>query len=139
VDLRNQAATAIPLTVQAMIDGEPDLKLTRAYMPDLMALVTVLGQVSGFYDADGHFARVAPVVNIFSYVAGNLVPNAPAPIGPRASYADLDFGIFRRCPGSASQVAADGSTPFLDAGGLDGSGVPGSDCTATAFPPGPPP
>lgn len=128
VNLRNQAANAIPATVEAMQDGEEDLELLRPYMPDLMGAISTLGQVTAYYDADGHFARVLPVVNIFKYVAGNLEPNTPA-----QKYDDLAFGIFERCPGTASQAPnEDASTPFLDGGNLAG------DCDTTDVPPGPP-
>ncbi len=134
VKLRNKASTSIPATIQAMVDGQHDLAFARPYMPDLLNAIAMLGRVTAYYDADGHFVRASPVFNIFNYVAGNLVPNTPA-----QKYSDLTSGIFRRCPGTASQAPnADGSTPFLDGGNLNGSGGPGSDCTASQSPPGPP-
>ncbi|HMD52235.1 MAG TPA: hypothetical protein VKG62_05915, partial [Solirubrobacteraceae bacterium] len=53
---------------------------------------------------------------------GSLIPdfkltnNNLAPTSPQQSLEGLKTGQLRRCPGAATQPAADGSSPFADAG-----------------------
>lgn len=142
VDLQQVAQTSFPATIDGMqcsaIDQNvpecgnestmPFFKFARPYVPDLTALLAGLGQVAGYYDADGHFVRASPVTLTFDYLAGNLVPNAPS-----TKYDDMAYGIFARCPGAATQVAADSSNPFLSGGQLTAA-----ECEASDLPPGPP-
>ncbi|MGC1814081.1 MAG: MlaD family protein, partial [Solirubrobacterales bacterium] len=50
--LQKSAADAIPITVKALQDSQPNLQFLRPYTPDLMAAVAHLNQVAGYYDAD---------------------------------------------------------------------------------------
>ena len=59
--LEKSAADAIPITVKAMQDSQTNLAFLRPYTPELMSAVAHLNQVAGYYDADGHYARVPPV------------------------------------------------------------------------------
>ena len=91
-----------------------------------LGFITKFGQVTANYDANGHYARVAPAAsNIFEYAGGALEP-----IPPSQQFDGIEFGIFERCPGAATQPAADGSSPFLDAGNLLGQ------CDPSDVPPG---
>src|SRR3954447_20423361 len=56
--LEKRAAEAVPITVRAMQDAQPNLQFLRPYTPDLMAAVAHLNQVAGYYDADAHYLRV---------------------------------------------------------------------------------
>ena len=56
----------------------------------------------------------------------------PVYTDPAVQFDDIQFGLFRRCPGAGAPPAADGSNPFLDGGAL-GAG----DCDPSALPPGP--
>ncbi len=152
VGLRNSAQTALPNAIKAMVcassdtsgcgggpGDDPFLRFARPYMPDLLGLVTKLGQSAGVYDANGHFFRTQQISEAFDYGAGTLTPNTPA-----TRYNNLFFPIlpelqFRRCPGGATQVAGDASNPFLDDGPPNQltSGPPPADCNATQVPPGP--
>ena len=42
-----------------MQDSQPNLQFLRPYTPDLTAGVAHLNQIAGYYDADGHYVRVA--------------------------------------------------------------------------------
>ena len=53
-----------------------------------------------------------------------------APIPLSQQFSDLQFGIFTRCPGGATQPIS-GSNPFLDGGNLNGK------CDPSDVPPGP--
>jgi hypothetical protein len=119
-------------------------------MPDLMGFLTKFGQVSSYYDANGHYARVSTAqANPFHYcTAGDTNPhcvggggpyttNELAPIPPSQQFNDLDFGIFARCPGGATQPIG-GSNPFTDDGNLlSGGQPPNPKCDTSDVPPGP--
>jgi phospholipid/cholesterol/gamma-HCH transport system substrate-binding protein len=112
--------------IDAINDSTPNIRFMRAYSPDLLAAISNLGQVTAYYDGNGHYARVLPAaLGTFSYDAATeeLEPTWKDPA------AQFDFftstanafepGGFERCPGSASQEAEDGSTPFLEGVGGD--------------------
>ena len=79
------------------------------------------------YDANGHFARISPIFNAYSF---NQNTSQLTPIPPSQRLAGLQTGQVRRCPGAASQAPVDGSAPFRD---TDGS----LDCDPSLVPPGP--
>ena len=86
-----------------------------------MAAFADLGQVGGYYDANGHYARTQPVFVPFALDALNRLQARP----PSQRYNGLSR-VTGRCPGSAVQPAPDGSAPWQ---------VPG--CSLSAVPPGP--
>ena len=67
---------------------------------------------AAYYDANGHYARAAPVFNDFALGANNTL----TPVTPQQGLEGLKTGQLRRCPGAATQPAADGSSPFIDNG-----------------------
>ena len=109
--LQNRAAEAIPITVKAMQDSQPNLQFLRPYTAELMAAVAHLNQVAGYYDADAHYLRVAPVgIGVFSPTpaACKTTPGSTCTFVPQnASTVFSDYGalggpnydLFRRCPG----------------------------------------
>jgi phospholipid/cholesterol/gamma-HCH transport system substrate-binding protein len=124
--VERRARVAFPTAVEASRDSMPFVTFARPYSPDLFGAFTKLGQVTAFYDANGHYARVQPSnVNIFENVAGTLEP-----IPPSEQFDDLEFGLFTRCPGGSTQPIA-GSNPFDDNGALSGA------CDPADVPPGP--
>jgi phospholipid/cholesterol/gamma-HCH transport system substrate-binding protein len=124
--LEPRAATAFPAAVRASDSSLPFISFARPYTPDLLGAFTALGQATAFYDANGHFARVQPAnADLFENVAGTLEP-----IPPSQQFDDLQFGIFTRCPGGATQPEA-GSNPFTDNNNLAGA------CDTGDVPPGP--
>jgi phospholipid/cholesterol/gamma-HCH transport system substrate-binding protein len=138
--LQSRAARTVPRAIEAIDEFEPVLADYRPYAPDLMGWLTKFGQVTAYYDANGHYARAMPAgTNIFEY---RNPPQAMEPIydQPERQY---DFfkntpnalGTFNRCPGAATQPNAgwpiEEDHPWLDDGRL------GSDeCTPTDVPPG---
>jgi phospholipid/cholesterol/gamma-HCH transport system substrate-binding protein len=132
--VHQRAARAFPHSADAIAAFQPNLDFIRAYSPDLFNGFGKLGQITGYYDADGHYARVSPAdLNLFNYNSGS---GALEPIAPSEQY-DA-FGpphVFRRCPGAATQPAADGSNPFIDPPW--GGAVSSSDCNPADVPPGP--
>ena len=127
--LEPKARTAFQAAVNASNSSLPFIRFARPYAPDLLNAFTKLGQVTAGYDANGHFARVQPAnANLFEV---NPVTRNLDPIPPSQQFDDLNFQIYRRCPGGATQPIA-GSNPFNDNGNLG----PG-ECDATQMPPGP--
>ena len=120
--LARTLASASPHTVQALREGLPDSALFAPYSPDLVGLVRNFGQATAYYDANGHYARVLPGFNSFKLGAENTL----TPTTPVQGFEGLKTGQLKRCPGSATQPAADGSSPFTDNGllGCDPSQVP---------------
>jgi phospholipid/cholesterol/gamma-HCH transport system substrate-binding protein len=127
--LEPRARTAFPATVNASNASLPFIRFARPYSPDLFGAFTALGQVTAYYDANGHFARVQPAnANLFSV---NPVTRNLDPIPPDEQFNGLNFKIYKRCPGGATQPIP-GSNPFTDNGNLG----PG-DCNTGDVPPGP--
>ena len=134
--MQQRASKAFPHAEQAIADFQPDLSLVRAYTPDLFNGFGKLGQVTGYYDGNGHYARAQlGDLNLFNRNSGS---GELEPIPPSEQY-DAFGGsrsVRRRCPGGATQPAPDGSNPFTDPP-FAGSGVSSSDCDPADVPPGP--
>jgi phospholipid/cholesterol/gamma-HCH transport system substrate-binding protein len=147
--LQKRVAEAVPVTVSAMQSSEDNLAFLRPYMPDLMAGIAHLNQVSGYYDADGHYARVTPGgLGVFGLAGAppnfTLTPkNASDVLNDYGPFGSTNFSVRRRCPGSASPVLVN-SNPFASpspAGVFLGppNGAPASptDCNSAQVVPGP--
>ena len=122
-------------TLTALDDAQPNIEFAVPYTPELMSFIAKLGQVTSYYDANGHYARVLPA-------AANLFRNNPggdlAPIPTSQQFdqiAEQGLGPFLRCPGGSTQANAGWPSPtdhpFLGGGTLDG------ECDPDAVPPGP--
>ena len=133
--VQQRAARTFPHSEGAIDAFLPNLRFFRAYAPDFFNGFAKLGQITAPYDGNGHYARGSlSRLNLFDYNAGT---RALEPIAPSEQ-----FGVFgdsaavtARCPGGASQPAADGSSPFVEP--PFGSGVTTSDCNPADVPPGP--
>ena len=134
----SSASDNVPRINQGLDDFQPVLTTTRPYFPDLVGWLTKFGQATAYYDANGHYARVAPAgANAFEYNGGT---GQLDPIYQLDPFPQFDFydntpgarGLFLRCPGSATQAIA-GSNPFLDDGNLTSD-----DCDAADVPIGSP-
>jgi phospholipid/cholesterol/gamma-HCH transport system substrate-binding protein len=130
--LQASVASAQQPAIDATQSSLPTLKFARPYMPDLLGTITKLGQVTAYYDADGHYARIQPAeLGLFHFDSPgtDLLQSIPA----SQQFDDLEFNINKRCPGGASQQQPDFSNPFLDNGNL----LSPADCNASQVPPGP--
>jgi phospholipid/cholesterol/gamma-HCH transport system substrate-binding protein len=115
-------------TIAGLRQGTPVLQFIRPYAPDLIGWFRDFGQSTANYDANGHFARISPLIGAFQLTdtpGGGQVLNA---LPPSQRVVGLQTGKVRRCPGAATQAAADGSSPYVPAG---------SDCDPSIVPPGP--
>jgi phospholipid/cholesterol/gamma-HCH transport system substrate-binding protein len=114
-------------TIKGLEQSTPVLQFIRPYAPDLIGWFRDFGQSTANYDANGHFARISPIVNAFQFTdtpAGGVL----TALKPAERQVGLQSGKVRRCPGAATQAAADGSNPYAP---------DGSDCDSSIVPPGP--
>jgi phospholipid/cholesterol/gamma-HCH transport system substrate-binding protein len=77
--------------------------------------------VAGYYDANGHYARVQPVFSPTVFSGGTLTA-----VPTNRHFEGYERGILRHCPGGATQPPPDGSAPVAVEG-----------CRTTDVPPGP--
>lgn len=128
-ELAKAASTSFPNSVEALNDSLPVFSFIRPYTTDLVGWVRDFGQGAANYDANGHFARIAPVFNSFKYDAAT---NQLQPVPPAERVPGVENGaqIVPRCPGAAIQPPADGSAPWRDTSGT-------LDCNPSIVPPGP--
>jgi phospholipid/cholesterol/gamma-HCH transport system substrate-binding protein len=129
--LGKRADTAFPATVAALEASQDFVSVARPYMPDLLGWFTKFGQVTAYYDANGHYARIQPAEsNLFAY--NELLDPAPnqGVLEPIAMSEQFSFfqntpgaqNTQNRCPGSITQPNPGWPTPedhpFLDHGNL---------------------
>jgi phospholipid/cholesterol/gamma-HCH transport system substrate-binding protein len=109
-ELARALTSASPSIVTASKESVPITAFFGPYAPDLAGTLRTFGQAGSYYDADGHYARVSPILPDFKLGADNNL----TPTTPQAALEGLKSGQLRRCPGAATQPAADGSSPFVD-------------------------
>jgi phospholipid/cholesterol/gamma-HCH transport system substrate-binding protein len=127
--LEQAAKPSFAHSIEALQKATPVLKFLRPYTPDLVGWLRDFGEGSANYDANGHFARIQPIFNAYSF-DDNPAGATLTPIPPSQRLAGLQTGQVKRCPGTASQPPVDGSAPFRD---IDGS----LDCDPSLVLPGP--
>lgn len=129
--VEQRVSKAFPHSEAAIRAFQPNLNFIRAYTPDLFNALGKLGQVSGYYDGNGHYVRAATAAqNLFRY---NPATTQLEPISKAEQYAPFgDISVKRRCPGGATQPAPDGSNPWVG-----GESVDPSECDPGDVPPGP--
>jgi phospholipid/cholesterol/gamma-HCH transport system substrate-binding protein len=119
--LARLAQASFPRMIKEFNDSQPQVDTFRQYTPDVVAALTNLGQIGGYFDANGHYARTQPFFGAFGVNGANQLTNRP----PSQRFQGLRVAR-TRCPGAAAQPAPDGSSPWL---------VPG--CSNLTVPPGP--
>ncbi len=127
--LEQLARKSTKSAVAALKAGQNETEFLRPYAPDISAWLTHFAQVPAYYDANGHYARVLPIFNGFSFDQSANQLNSLSP-AERAS--EQLRGGNRFCPGAATQPAPDNSNPFTDDGKLNAN-----DCDPSQRPVGP--
>jgi phospholipid/cholesterol/gamma-HCH transport system substrate-binding protein len=104
---------ALRATAPTVTDLLPILTDARPYAPDVVGglLNGFGGSTSGYYDANGHFARIS--FHSSAYSGQGLLSFLPAP-GSTDGLAGFRKGVFRRCPGAGTQPLQDGSNPYVE-------------------------
>lgn len=133
-DVQQRASRSFPHAEQAINASQPFFNLARAYTPDIFNGLGKLGQITGYYDGNGHYARAQLALNLFRRdSSGELEP-----IPPSRQYEAFGSSadVRRPCPGGATQSAPDGSNPFTEPP-FAGARVSPSECDPADAPPGP--
>jgi phospholipid/cholesterol/gamma-HCH transport system substrate-binding protein len=128
--LAQEFGVSSKLTINTLEQAQPVITYIRPYAPEFIGWLRDFGQGAANYDANGHYARIAPMFNAFSYNP-NPAGGVLTPIPPALRGQFLQSNFLKRCPGAASQPPADNSAPFTDDGRLNGS------CDPSQVPPGP--
>jgi phospholipid/cholesterol/gamma-HCH transport system substrate-binding protein len=116
--LARTAKPAFANGVTTLNKSLPVLNYARPYAPELVGWIRDFGQGASTYDANGHYARIQPIFNAFSF--------ADNPLGGILNSLGLDNRLTglsvnqKRCPGAGAVPAPDGGNPWRDtAGTLD--------------------
>jgi phospholipid/cholesterol/gamma-HCH transport system substrate-binding protein len=129
--LQKVASPTFKNSTQALQKSQPVLEYVRPYIPEITGWFHDFGQSTANYDANGHFARIQPIFNAFTFTdtpgGGVLSPNTL-----NGKFDGLQTHQDKRCPGAASQRTADNSAPYTDNGNLGPD-----DCDPSQLPPGP--
>jgi phospholipid/cholesterol/gamma-HCH transport system substrate-binding protein len=129
--VRKSGSSAFPASVDALNASQNTVEFARPYIPDVLGWLTKFGQVTAYYDANGHYARVQPAnSDLFNYDESlDPAPNTGVldPIPPAQQFDFFEntpgaLGPFLRCPGGTTQQnsgwPAPEDHPFLDEGKL---------------------
>ena len=68
--LAQLTATVFPRAIRTLDRAQPVVEYARGYTPDLAGWLTKFAEAAGFYDANGHYARVQPVFSPANFAAG---------------------------------------------------------------------
>jgi phospholipid/cholesterol/gamma-HCH transport system substrate-binding protein len=104
--------SAAPHINPALQEAVPVTAYFGPYTPDFEGLFRNFGAGAAYYDANGHYARITPDFADFKLGENNTL----TPVTPQQGLEGLKSHQLRRCPGAATQPAADGSSPFTDNG-----------------------
>lgn len=129
--LQRVASPTFAHSQQALEKAQPVLEFVRPYIPELEGWFRDFGAGAANYDANGHFARIEPIFNAFSFT-DNPAGGVLKPQGLDQKFAGLQTNVVKRCPGASSQRAADNSAPYTDNGNLGPD-----DCDPSLALPGP--
>ena len=113
--------TIFPRAIRALDRSQPVIEYARQYTPDIAGWITKFAEVAGYYDANGHYARVQPV-----FAPTVLSGGALQAVPPARHFEGYERGILRHFPGGSTQPPPDGSAPISAEG-----------CRTTDVPPGP--
>ena len=98
---------------QTLRDALPVVQEARPYTPDVIGgLVNGFGgSTTGYYDANGHYARISFHSSVYSADGlGSLTPVPPSQQG----LTGYRKRVIKRCPGGGVQRHPDGSNPYVE-------------------------
>ena len=109
------ARPALSSARTALERASPVVAALRTYTPDVVAgfFNGFGGTTAGYYDANGHYARISLQGNPFSFQGAPSALNPPSGNAGGAYF--LRRGALSRCPGAATQPHQDGSNPWRPA------------------------
>jgi phospholipid/cholesterol/gamma-HCH transport system substrate-binding protein len=111
-ELRKRAEPAIASGTKALGEALPMVAGLRPYAPEFVSglFLGFGGSTAGYYDANGHYARVHLMTG----------PGSVPGLSPRPGGDELEgyrTGLDARCPGAAEEPAPDGSNPWHEGAG----------------------
>lgn len=115
--LANQVVPALNELSRALPTLKPITTEVRDYAPDLASglLTGFGGKAGGYYDGNGHYARIQPTVNAASIatIAQPLLGGLTDVLAPLlgTGLASPQTNQQERCPGAGAQTHPDGSNP----------------------------
>jgi phospholipid/cholesterol/gamma-HCH transport system substrate-binding protein len=111
IAVEQQAVPAFNSTVKVVNDALPVVREARPYAPDLVGglLNGFGGTTGGYYDANGHYARISFQGSVYSLT--NLPTLVPLPLSQQG-LTGYRKGVDRRCPGAGTQTGRDHSNPY---------------------------
>jgi phospholipid/cholesterol/gamma-HCH transport system substrate-binding protein len=118
------ATPAVKSLTAALGPVTPILSGLRPYMPDLVAgfFNGVGGASGGYYDANGHYTRVAAVLQGGGASLTGALSVLGGLTGALGPLNGVRTGLLAPCPGGGSPPSPDGSTPFNNVDTLPGAG-----------------
>jgi phospholipid/cholesterol/gamma-HCH transport system substrate-binding protein len=122
--LARLTASVFPRAIRTLDRSDPVIEYARGYTPDLVGWITKFGQVAAYYDANGHYARVMPVLSPTLLDRDNY---RLVGVAPSEHLNGFEHGTRPTCPGGAVQPAPDGSSPWPFRGCDPSSGPPSED------------
>jgi phospholipid/cholesterol/gamma-HCH transport system substrate-binding protein len=122
--LAQLTASVFPRAIRALDRSDPVIEYARGYTPDLVGWITKFGESAAYYDANGHYARVMPVLSPTTFDRPN---NQLVGVAPLEHLNGFQSGSRPTCPGGATQPAPDGSSPWPFRGCDPTSGPPSED------------
>lgn len=110
--LAGQAVPAFVSTVKVLDEALPVLREARPYTPDVVGGLFngFGGTTAGYYDANGHYVRISFQGSAATAADEGTLLLPPAEQDGTAGYRT---GVDKRCPGAATQPAADASNPWM--------------------------
>jgi phospholipid/cholesterol/gamma-HCH transport system substrate-binding protein len=122
--VQQRASKTFPHAEAAIAAFQPQLTFARSYTPDLFNALGHLGAATAAYDGNGNYVRASiSGANLFKYDGGKLVPITRG----EQFNGFTSTSTPRRCPGGATQPAADASNPYVNPP-HGGSSVNPSEC-----------
>ena len=133
--VKKRGGNALPASIKALNVSQDDLTFLRPYTPDIIAWLTKFGEITAYYNGDGHYARVSPAggqpVRLqHRHRHADRQLHRPPTRRPAAAVPGPELAALRRQPGRATSAAPaparhpppDGSNPFVQPG-LAGTAV----------------
>ena len=122
--LAELTARVFPRAIRALDRSDPVITYARGYTPDLVGWITKFGEAAAYYDANGHYARVMPVLSPTAFDRPNY---RLVGVSPTEQLNGFEKRTRPTCPGGATQPAPDGSSPWPFQGCDPSSGPPSED------------
>ena len=93
--LARLAEASFPRQIKQFNDSQAQVDYFREFTPDVVAALTDLGQIGGYFDANGHYARTQPFFGAFGVDGANQLTSIP----PSQRFEGLQVAR-TRCPGA---------------------------------------